>query len=424
MKLFELVNFVREKSPFYRELYQTLPKELPTDDAALARLLPVIDSAKFWEANTLQNNQLLTGSMLDGIVFKSGGTTGAPKFSVFTRQEWKHFCHTFGRGLSAGGLERGERVVNLFYAGELYASFVFIMKSFEEATEGSLHLPVGGATAPENVIKIITDFEATTLAGTPTLIVQLAETAVKLNKKLPSLKRILFGGESLYDDQRQRLLEIFPDITIQSIGYASVDAGLLGFADKTCASDEHRTFGHETLYEILDEETMEPIDAVGIPGKAFVTYLDRRLMPVIRYPVGDRAQWVDKKDSAIDRRFRLLGRSEEAARIGPCSIYYDDVHEVFAQAQKTDSRFMLTGFQLLIKHFDKKDQLVVRLSPSHSGLSIEDWQMTLLKARPMLQEEAHRGNVHLPCIEIVAQPDLEKNPRTGKLKRVIDLRLL
>jgi hypothetical protein len=79
---------------------------------------------------------------------------------------------------------------------------------------------------------------------------------------------------------------------------------------------------------------------------------------------------------------------------------------------------------MMIQHFDKKDQLVVRLSPSHSGLSIEDWQMTLLKARPMLQEEAHRGNVHLPCIEIVAQPDLEKNPRTGKLKRVIDLRLL
>lgn len=423
MKLFELVNFVREKSAFYRELYQALPKELPRDDASLARLLPVIDSAKFWEANSLQNNKLLTGPMLDGIVFKSGGTTGAPKFSVFSRDEWKHFCHTFGRGLSAGGLERGERVVNLFYAGELYASFVFIMKSFEEANEGSLHLPVGGATAPENVIKIITDFEATTLAGTPTLIVQLAETAVKLNIKLPGLKRILFGGESLYDDQRQRLVEIFPDITIQSIGYASVDAGLLGFADETCASDEHRTFGHETLYEILDEVTMEPIDEVGVPGKAFVTYLDRRLMPVIRYPVGDRAQWVDPVGSNVDRRFRLLGRSEEAARIGPCSIYYDDVHEVFAHAQKIDTRFMLAGFQLLIKHFDKKDQLVVRISPSHPGLSIQEWQQTLLKARPMLKEEADRGNVHLPHIEIVNHPDLEKNPRTGKLKRVIDLRL-
>jgi hypothetical protein len=115
--------------------------------------------------------------------------------------------------------------------------------------------------------------------------------------------------------------------------------------------------------------------------------------------------------------------AKEAARIGPCSIYYDDVHDVFAHAQKTDTRYMLAGLQLLIKHFDKKDQLVVRISPSHPGLSIQEWQQTLLKARPMLQEEADRGNVHLPLIEIVAQPELEKNPRTGKLKRVIDLRL-
>lgn len=422
MKLRELVNFVRERSPFYRELYAHLPAELPIRDDELVRLLPVIDSRAFWDANTLGQNRLLTGPMDNGIVFKSGGTTGTPKFSVFSKREWNHFCATFGRGLVAGGLKRGEVVANLFYSGELYASFAFIMKSFEAASVESLQLPIAGATAPHDVLKIMRDLRATTVAGTPTLIVQLAETLVAEGGELPELRRILFGGESLYDDQRARLQEIFPKTQIRSVGYASVDAGLLGYADESCSSDEHRTFGLETIYEILDETTLEAIDAVGVPGKAYVTYLDRRLMPVIRYPVGDRAQWVDAKGSVIDRRFRLLGRSEEAARVGPCSIYYDDVHEVFAAAQKNDLRFLLAGFQLVIRHFEKKDQLVLRLAPSHPGLAEGEWQAALLAARPMLRAEAERGNIHLPAIEFVAQPALERNPRTGKLKRVIDLR--
>lgn len=416
MSLHSLVTLVREKSPFYRELYKNLPSKLPESDNELLAILPVIDSAEFWKANSLQDNTLLTGPMKDGIVFKSGGTTGAPKFSVFSRHEWTHFCRTFGRGLTAGGLQEGERVANLFYAGELYASFIFIMKSFEEATNGSLHLPLGGATSPESVLKTIRDLNATTVAGTPTLLVQLAETMVKEGGKAPSLKRLLFGGESLYEDQRERLLEIFPGVTIQSIGYASVDAGLLGYADPTCAPEEHRTFGAETIFEIIDEATGQAIEALGVEGKAFVTYLDRTLMPIIRYPVGDRAVWVEEKGAHADRRFKLLGRSEEAARVGPVSIFYDDVREIFHSAG-----FSLTGFQLITKHFERKDQLVIRLALAHD-VSSANMVNALLKARPMLKEEAERGNIHLPIVEIVNHSELEKNPRTGKMKRVMDLR--
>ncbi|MBY0518556.1 MAG: AMP-binding protein [Bacteriovoracaceae bacterium] len=419
MSLHELVDFARSHSAYYQKAFAHLPEKLPED---LISILPLTDSNHFWEANTLHNNTLLTSEMKGGIVFKSGGTTGAPKFSVFTRQEWSHFCHTFARGLEAGGLTNNERVANLFYAGELYASFIFIMKSFEEARPDTLHLPLAGSASPETVIKTIQDFNVTTVAGTPTLLVQLAETIASKGLTTPSLRRFLFGGESLYEDQRARLLEILPQIKIQSIGYASVDAGLLGYADDSCGPEEHRTFGRETIYEIINEETGEVIERVGVEGKAYITYLDRKLMPIIRYPVGDRACWSEEKGVSLDRRFKLLGRSEEAARIGPVSVYYDDVHEIFYKESILDNRYALSGFQLILKHFDKKDQLVVRLSPSHLGLVEKDWVEKLLKARPMLNDEFNRGNIHLPHVEIVKHADLEKNPRTGKLKRVIDLR--
>jgi len=416
MSLKELVNFARSHSAYYRELYRSLPTVLP-EDAELKKILPLTDSSAYWEANTLKDNRLLTGPLNDGIVFKSGGTTGAPKFSVFTKAEWSHFCRTFGRGLVAGGLKQGERVGNLFYAGELYASFLFILKSFEEAAAASLHFPLSGAASPETVLKTLEDFELTTLAGTPTSLVQLAETIHAKTLKLPKLKRLLFGGESLYPDQRARLAEILPGVKVQSIGYASVDAGLLGFWDETCGHDEHRAFGAETLYEIIDEETGEVIDELGREGKAYVTYLDRRLMPIIRYPVGDRAMWSEEAGQNKDRRFRLLGRSEEGARVGPVSVFYDDVYEAFHGAG-----VQLVGLQLVTKHFDQRDQLIVRVAPARQE-SAEKLAELLLKARPMLASEIAKGNIHRPVVEIVEASGLEKNPRTGKTKRVIDLRL-
>ena len=59
---------------------------------------------------------------------------------------------------------------------------------------------------------------------------------------MPGINRLLFGGESLYPDQRAILLSAFPNARAASIGYASVDAGLLGYADSACGPDEHRVF--------------------------------------------------------------------------------------------------------------------------------------------------------------------------------------
>jgi phenylacetate-CoA ligase len=97
--ILELIRFAREHSPFYQNLYASLPDR----DLELTEL-PVIDQSSFWRANTLKDNQILTGPIRDGIVFKSGGTTGSPKFSVFSKTEWEIFTDAFGKGIGKGGL--------------------------------------------------------------------------------------------------------------------------------------------------------------------------------------------------------------------------------------------------------------------------------------------------------------------------------
>ena len=89
-----MVAFARRNSPFYAELYRDLPDELEslTD-------LPVIDQVDFWTANQWPDNRLLTGPLTDAGVYTSGGTTGAPKVSPWTRAEHFDSTSAFGAGM-------------------------------------------------------------------------------------------------------------------------------------------------------------------------------------------------------------------------------------------------------------------------------------------------------------------------------------
>lgn len=424
LELSELVSLAKKKSPFYRKLYS---KIRPGKKGRYhLKDLPLVQQSEFWKANTLENNQLLSAPFNDGIVFKSGGTTGNPKFSVFSLNEWNLFTKTFARGLAQGGLKSGERVANLFYGGELYASFLFIMKSIEHMKSPPIHYPLSGSCTPETILKTVMEHHIDVLAGVPTTfmnIINYYEINLARYGTLP-IKKVLFGGESMYPDQRKRLQQLLPQVKIQSIGYASVDAGPLGFVDPRCKPDEHRVFGSETILEIINEENGEVIEDSHRPGIVVLTNLQRTLMPIIRYPAGDRAQWVEPiKTGKRDRKFVILGRSEEAARVGPVSIYYEDVRQFFSDCLPD---LQISQFQLVIRHFEHRDELTLRLAFNGTELEKTAAQGRIREeyyhSRPMFKDQLNKGIIHPLQIEWATPQALETNPRTGKLRRVIDCR--
>lgn len=408
----ELVEIARNESPFYKELYKNVPTFRKLSD------LPVLTSESFWKANTIQNNQVLTGKHTDGILFKSGGTTGNPKFSFFSLGEWELFTQAFGEGMFKGGLGKEERIANLFYAGDLYASFLFIFKSIEKSHASAVQYPLSGGADFAHIVETMNSFEIDTWAGVPTSIIKLTEYAQK--NFLCSPKKILFGGESLYEDQIQFIKTVFPNVHVQSIGYASVDGGLLGFVDSSCALQEHRVFSDHTIMEILDEDTLEPITEVKKPGKLFLTNLTRKLMPIIRYPVGDKAMWIDSAEIKEYRKFKILGRSEEGARVGPASIYYEDMALLLHHFH---SEIHIKGFQLKTIHFAGNDQLIVRIAAEKCDEAVKkNIQSHIYDERALIKELVDKKLIHPVCIEFVNMSELETNPRTGKMKHIIDER--
>ncbi|GAB7187277.1 phenylacetate--CoA ligase family protein [Kitasatospora sp. Ki12] len=410
----ELIRFARRNSPFYAELYAGLP-----DRTAKLTDLPVVPQAEFWQANTPRDNRLLTGPLEEAVVFKSGGTTGSPKFSFYSREEWREFTTSFGSGLVDAGLRPGHRVADLFYAGDLYASYTFVLDSLHRSPVANVRLPIGGAAPLESTARTLEQFEAEVVAGTPTTLCALADHLLAAGRELPRVELLLFGGEGLYQDQQPLLAKVFPNARVSSIGYAAVDAGLLGRPVPGPDTRVHRVFAPETVLEILDDHTGEPITAEGVPGRVVVTDLRRRLMPVLRYPVGDRAEWTDLAAG----RFRILGRAQEGVRVGPVSLYTEDVLDLVRAA---DPAGRVTGAQLVVRRWDGRDGLVLRLACDGNPAGLHELaaavEAGIHAARPLYPEAVAAGYVHPLSVSWVRHHELAVNARTGKLIRVLDER--
>ncbi|OZM74585.1 hypothetical protein CFN78_05600 [Amycolatopsis antarctica] len=406
-----LVGFVRENSPFYKELYADLPAAPALSD------LPLVDHGAYWAANGLHDNRLLTGEHQGGIVLKTGGTTSAPRVSRYTREEWREMSATFGSGLPAAGLRDGDRVANLFYAGELYSSFLFTANWLQDAPVDAVHLPIAGSAPQDFVIGNIAEFAATVLAGPPTSLCQLAQGVTGTVGSLPSVRVVLFSGEAFYGDQRALLAAAFPNATVRSLGYATVDGGIVGApVDGEPDTRVHRVFPGRIM-EILDVDTGDPIEEPERPGRVVVTDLVRRLQPVLRYPAGDLAEWTGPGGST----FRLLGRSDEGARVGPVTLYLDDLRDI-VDAASGDR--MITGVQVVLRRVEAKDQLVLRLAGDVTDPEVLTVTIAsaLEDARPMFADHVRRGLVAPLAVELAGPAGLRVNPRSGKLVRLIDER--
>lgn len=414
--LVELVDHVRRNSAFYRDLYRDLPARLPGDFAVTD--LPVTPHTGYWAAAGLADSRVLTGPLDDAIIFRSGGTTGAPKFVAYRNAEWAAFTGAFGRGMADLGFEPGDRVANLFYGGDLYASLLFITGSLASTPVPITQLPIGGATPVDAMAQTITELGATAVAGTVSTACRLAEYLTDTGRQLTGVRLVMFGGEAFHDDRRPLLAAAFPNATIRSIGYASVDAGLLGRSLPGHDPRRHATFAADTILEIVDEHTGRPITQPGVAGKILVTNLTRRLMPVLRYPAGDRAEWIDQAGGT----FRLLGRSEEGVRVGPVALYYRDVHDLVSAV---DGGGQVNGMQLLLRRRDGKDELTLRIAAA--GANLDELRAAIAhrldSTRPTFADHVRLGVIHPLAVEWSATADLAVNPRSGKLMHVVDERV-
>ncbi|KIM93679.1 hypothetical protein OIDMADRAFT_61321 [Oidiodendron maius Zn] len=408
-----LIDFARAYSPYYGSLYANIPT-----NALYMQDYPAVDLDSFWRANASKKSQVITMPHSGGIVWKTGGTLGNPKMTFISQDELRSISSQLGRAIIEAGLLSMDRIANLFYAGDLYGSFLLHVMSIQDLSVPSVHIPVGGSCDASTTIQYMKDLDATVIFGTVTKVVQLAEYLLARKQTMDQIRAFMFSGEAFFHDQKAIVQAAFPLARIRSLVYGSMDSGVIGYSVSGTDLRLHRANRPFVELEICpDGDDTVPTTQPMVPGRLLVTNLNRRLQPVIRYPCGDRAEWVDHAKGL----FRVLGRHNESARIGPVSLDVSHVRRIIYQALPDAS---IAGIQLLLNRIDSLDSLTIRIGyqPRDRVGATKAIAAQLKEERPMFQQHV---DLRLICplqVEFVDAKDLALNARTGKLMGLVDQR--
>lgn len=397
----------------HSKYYQKHWKHLPTQGCAFEDL-PIVDANDYWSgSHDLDTWDVLTGPVTDALIYKTGGTTSQGKLSVYTHEEWQRMLDGFAGGLSTQ-LETGDRIANLFFSGDLYASFLFIHGALCQVDLPITEFPFTGSIDPDVLADAVTAHRINVLAGVPAHLLAIASHLDRQGRTLSGITTVLFGGEHLFERQLPMLRQVFPQARFASIGYASVDAGLVGASTPDCLPGEHRVFDEQTRLEIIDEVSGEVIEACDRPGNLVVTNFTRTLMPMVRYPVGDRACWREPVGTPR-RKFELAGRSAQSqrVRVGVVSLFPQRISEIIRDIGGE------LQWQLIIEPVENNDRVVLKWVPDHPsslcGSLSQALELALIQQHPGIDQLV----LHVQACQ--AQ-DLERHPRSGKHLQVVDRR--
>lgn len=105
------------------------------------------------------------------------------------------------------------------------------------------------------------------------------------HRPLPSLRKIFCGSEVLDDSLRKRLVHVFGCEVADN--YGSTEA----FLAWECPSGSYHINGEHVIVEVIDDDGHPSLPRAL--GRVLVTTLENRIMPLIRYEIGDYALATD-----------------------------------------------------------------------------------------------------------------------------------
>lgn len=273
---------------------------------------------------------------------------------------------------------------------------------------------------PETTAHLLKTCRVTAVLSTVTSLVRLASYCRPREETFPLVTAIMYSGEPLFEDQVAALAYLFPNATVRSCIYGSIDAGVVAVSAGTSNPAEYQTISASVVAEIVVDEggILTPTEELATPGTLVVTNLIRELSPAIRYPTGDRAEWVDKSAGI----FRLLGRAEQAVRLGPVSL---DISHLRQLAQAALKSVAIEAFQVTVSREGSKDAMEIAVDtneppPSGAGGVIVE---LLNEQRPMFKQHVDMGLVAPAKVTFKSINDMKANSRSGKLPEIVDLRI-
>lgn len=411
-KLGEQLAYVYARSPFYRRKLDAAgikPGEIRSIDDVRRIPFTVKDELRESQEQSPPWGDFGCVTPREAVrVFQTSGTTGRPVRVMLSRKDWlENYYEQFSYFRCGFGLTEADVLFVPFNYGLFVAWWGFQM-AMEKA--GLMVVPGGGLSSKDR-LRAMLDWQATTVCGTPSYLLYLAETARKNGIDLPgsSIVKVVAAGE--------------PGAAVLATKKALESQwGAECFDD--VGSTEISNFGYECirhkgthvvesmlLAEVLDPETLEPLPD-GAVGELVLTNLCCESMPLIRYRTRDLVRF-DRTPCECGRTFvrldgGVLGRTDDMFQFAGVNIFPTQIQNLLHEIDDFSQEY-----QIVVPRMGSGRHLRIRVEPAHERVA----QVRMKSAVDYMVETVKYRVGVTPDVEVCAIGSL---PRVeGKARRVV-----
>ncbi len=348
-----------------------------------------------------------------GYVTRSGGSTGEPKFSYLNQQDWKNLLQTAVRQFQSMGIKSGDRIANFMLAGDLYGSFV----SFDHINQalGAVCFNFAQQQDPELFLKIAKAFNINVVEAMPSNLMPLLRKVHELDEEF-SLDTVVYAGMPMSESDISWLRNILKVKRVASV-IGTTETGQYAYQCEHQSGRIHHLVDDFTWVEIVDTQGNEV--PVGTEGEIVLTMLQKTETPILRFAVGDKGRILNEACPCgrTERVLEFLGRADDVVAVGLMNFSYRDL-----QASLSDYPTSLV--QLVVDSNTAGETITGNIEISEvECFSANEIKSTVFKKIPLIKKRLSEGSLAEFNIQLFSPGKIPRNPRTGKVKLIVDKRL-
>lgn len=286
-------------------------------------------------------------------VLATSGTSGRRLYVAFDEAEWQRT----GRWLEMVGRHADMTADDVLLNTHCYGLWVGGPALDLLATRCGAGLVPLGPVGPALVLDVLSDGVGTAISATPSYLRRLIEAAEAANFDLraTALRVGFIGAEPAETTLRQKLLDRLPDgfRWIELYGLTETGGPAVAFGPDP-ATAELVVNTDEFLIEVLEPDADRP----ALPGETGELVITTRRTdgrtPLVRYRTRDLVRAIAGAPEAPTRISRILGRADDALKIGGVLLYPSAAAEIMSELLPPSAEW-----RALVHRKGNDDELVI-----------------------------------------------------------------
>lgn len=301
----ELMGYVMENSPYYKELYEKTgitPSQITKYEDL--KKLPLTEQKQLAD----HPYHFLCVSRREIVrEFTSSGTTNMLKRMAYTQHELLEIVDSVISGLKMAGMDAKDDTLQIMYPTITATWDPGLVLSKACALSG-YNSVINDSLDADEQIKTMRESGTTIIIGTSSFLYELSKAARELIQPGElGIKRIICSSEPLTPSMRKEIEEVWGCKTLRQWGMTELG---LANAIECVEQNGFHLNNPDFLVEIIDPKTGKQL-LPGEEGELVVTTLRRRCMPLIRYRTRDITTLIDEPctcGACLDQRISDIKR--------------------------------------------------------------------------------------------------------------------